>query len=83
MNNLEEIVYHESEKIGKGLPYAIVPSSELLVNDHIFNPSYEIFKRSFGSKKVLVNIILIFKSMTSNPIQSFSYQKIKSIILAI
>ena len=51
MNNLEDISFHESKKIGKGLPYAIVTSSELLKKGDIYSPSLRDFHVIFWFKK--------------------------------
>lgn len=51
MENHQDITYYENDKIGKGLPYAIVPSEELLQTGHIYTPSLRDFHVIFWFKK--------------------------------
>jgi AraC family transcriptional activator of pobA len=57
----------KGEKIGKGLPYAIVPSSELLTNDHIYNPSLRDFHVIFWFKKGFGKYYIDFQEYEIKP----------------
>ncbi len=51
MSSKNQVVFHESRSLGKGLPFAIVEPSVLMANNDIFEPSLRDFHVIFWFKK--------------------------------
>ncbi|MBD0403335.1 helix-turn-helix domain-containing protein [Flammeovirga sp. EKP202] len=63
----QNISYHQNKKLGKGLPFAIVPSSILLEGTDIFSPSKRDFHVLFWFKKGTGTYYIDFQEYTFQP----------------
>lgn len=61
MSTKNNIVFHQSHTIGKGLPFAIVEPAELMANNDLFEPSLRDFHVIFWIKKGTGKYFIDFK----------------------
>ena len=61
------ITFYEASKLGKGLPFAIVPHPELVANNDLYAPSLRDFHVVFWFKKGSGRYFIDFKEYTIEP----------------